>query len=201
MSTEWTHWTKPIEALHDIPQPCSSHILNSSSGQDPNNLLPLVWGQRSQSISEVPGQKTAMMPNACHASAGHGSSTDIFQWPKDALTLLVLHCPWNFPKRALEITFSTYLFLGSLRVQDLWACACILQPCSLPSAGSEHQHSAFLRNILGMQIFCKWKTFSRVMDTVCIFVEIRESGNITRWRHYSNSKDSKSHWKCCQGWI
>lgn len=80
MNTEWMHWTNPVEALHDVPQPLrkgtetsSSHSKapkSSSPGQAHNNLLPLVWGQRTHSLSEVLGQKTTMTPEGPRVTAG-----------------------------------------------------------------------------------------------------------------------------------
>lgn len=42
--------------------------------------------------------------------------------------------------------------------------------------------------------FFKWEMFSNIMDTVYVFVKIRESGNVTQWWHYSDSENSKTHW-------
>lgn len=97
--------------------------------------------------------------------------------------------PSNFLQGPLEPRcFSPLFVLCSFRNTAPWARACAGQPCTLWTAAS-----AFQMHILGMQIFAN-EECSLTLWIQFIFVEIRESGSVTQWWHYSNSENSKTHW-------
>lgn len=100
--------------------------------------------------------------------------------------------PWTFLQGYLGSSFLPFIY--SLLLQEHSICEHV--PALGSPAHSEHQlcsELCLLVHFLGMQIFANEKC-SLTLWIQFIFVEIRESGNVTQWWHYSYSENSKTHW-------
>lgn len=98
--------------------------------------------------------------------------------------------PWNFLQGSAGNYFSSLFVLCSFR-NTAFVSLCLHQ-ASLRALQTSFCEEFSLSNAhLRNANFYKWEMFSNIMGTVYAFVEIRESGNVTQWWHYSNSTNSQ----------
>lgn len=142
-------------------------------------------GHTQPAVTHTPA---LLLPKAPALTPSRGTRQLLYNYPPPPSSSV---SPWNFLQGPLESRFFSLLFVPcSFRNTALWARACTGQPCTLWASAVS---SAFLMHILGMQIFANAKC-SLTLWIQFIFVEIRESGNVTQWWHYSNTEHSETRW-------